>query len=108
MGSPRDLYWVLCFLLSRKICFPFNIRPVSDVIMYAKDTSVLISNSNYNEFKHTFLVIIRIVTWFHANLLILNMNKTDIVKFTTISVTSDSLSFEYANILLTEVPKFKF
>jgi hypothetical protein len=36
------------------------------------------------------------------------MDKTDIVKFTTKNGTSHSLSFEYANILLTEVPKFKF
>jgi len=61
--------------------------------MYAKDTSVLISNRNYNEFKHTFnLVIIHIVNCFKADQLILNMDKTNIVTFTTKSRTSHLLS----------------
>jgi hypothetical protein len=62
--------------------------------MYAKDTSVLISNRNYNEFKHTLnLVIIHIVNWFQANQLILNMDKINIVIFTTKSGTPHPLSF---------------
>lgn len=75
--------------------------------MYVKDTIVLISNLNYNEFKYTInLVIIQIVNWFQANQLILNMDRTNIVIFTTKSGTSHLLSFEYANKLFTEVPKF--
>jgi hypothetical protein len=74
--------------------------------MYANDTSVIIYNRNYNKFKHTFnLVIIHIVNWFQATPLILNIDKTNIVIFTTKSGTSLSSSFEYANKLLTEVPK---
>jgi hypothetical protein len=74
--------------------------------MYVKDTIVLIYNPNYNEFKHTInLVIVQIVNWFQANQLILNVDKTNIVIFTTKSGTSHLLSFEYANKLLTEVPK---
>jgi len=52
------------------------------------------------------LVIIQIVNWFQANQLILNMDNTNIVMFTTKRGTSHLLSFEYANKLLTEVPKF--
>jgi len=75
--------------------------------MYVKDTIVLISNLNYNEFKYTInLVIIQIVNWFQADQLILNMDRTNIVIFTTKSGTSHLLSFEYANKLFTEVPKF--
>jgi hypothetical protein len=55
---------------------PLNSRPISVVIMYADDTSVLTSKPNYNEFKHAFnFVIIHTVNWFHANQLILNMDK---------------------------------
>ena len=49
-----------------------------------------------------------IVNWFHANQCILNMDITNIVKFTINNGTSQSLSFEYASKLLTEVHKFKF
>jgi hypothetical protein len=49
-----------------------------------------------------------IVNWLHANQCILNMDITNIVKFTTNNGTSHSLSFEYASKLLTEIPKFKF
>jgi hypothetical protein len=76
--------------------------------MYDEDKSI-ISKPNYNEFKHAFnLVTTHTVNWFQANQLILNMDKTNTVKFTTKSGTSHSLSFEYENKLLTEVPKFKF
>ena len=55
---------------------PLNIRPISVVIMYADDTSVLTSKPNCNKFKHAFnFVITHTVNWFHANQLILNMDK---------------------------------
>jgi hypothetical protein len=54
------------------------------------------------------LVIIHIVNWFQANQLILNMDKTNIVIFTTKCGTSHLFSFEYANQLLTEVLIFRF
>ena len=54
------------------------------------------------------MVITHIVNCFHANQLILNKDKTNIVKSTTNSGTSHSLCFEYENKLLTEVPEFKF
>jgi len=54
---------------------PLNIRPIFVVIMYA-DTRVFISKPNYNEFKHAFnFIITHTVNWFHANRLILNMDK---------------------------------
>jgi hypothetical protein len=55
---------------------PLNIRPISVVIMYTDDTSVLISKPNYNEFKHAFnFIVTHTVHWFHATQLILNMDK---------------------------------
>ena len=50
----------------------------------------------------------QIVNWFYANQCILNIFKINVVKFTTNNGTSQSLAFEYASKLLTEVPKFKF
>jgi hypothetical protein len=70
-----------------------------------KTTVSSFSNCNYNEFKHTFNVVI--IHWFQANQLILNTDKTNIVQSTTNSGTSHSLSFEHANKLFTEVPKRK-
>jgi hypothetical protein len=52
--------------------------------MFVDDTSVFISKNNYDDFKELFnLVLSHISKWFHANKLILNVEKTNIVRFTS-------------------------
>jgi len=51
-----------------------NIRLIFVVIMYADDTRVLIFKPNCNKFKHVFNFT-HTVNWFHANQLVLNMDK---------------------------------
>jgi hypothetical protein len=51
--------------------------------LFADDTSVFISKNNYNDFKELFnLVLSHISKWCHAHQLILNVGKTNIVRFT--------------------------
>jgi hypothetical protein len=51
--------------------------------MYADDTIILISNNCYEELnRHFNVVLYNTLTWFQANQLVLNMEKTKIVKFT--------------------------
>jgi hypothetical protein len=63
--------------------FPGLADNSSNVIMYANDTSILISSNFYEELNRNFNVILyNTLTWFQANHLVLNMEKTKIVKFT--------------------------
>jgi hypothetical protein len=62
--------------------FPLSINAISDAIMFADDTNFLIRNRNFKEFKNALnLFIPHIAEWFHASQLILNVDKTNIVKF---------------------------
>jgi hypothetical protein len=38
--------------------FPLGVNTKSDAIMFANDTSALISNKNYNEFKNAFNTVL--------------------------------------------------
>jgi predicted patatin/cPLA2 family phospholipase len=51
--------------------------------MYADDTSILISNNSYEELNRILNDVLHNTTkWFQVNQLVLNMEKTKIVKFT--------------------------
>jgi hypothetical protein len=54
----------------------------SYVIMYANDTSIFISNNCYEDINRNFnKVLYNTLKWFQANQLVLNVEKTKIVKF---------------------------
>jgi len=62
----------------------FTIRKYATPVLFADDTSVIISSSNVTEFKNVLsLVINDIVTWCKNNLLTLNLEKTQIIQFLT-------------------------
>ena len=53
------------------------------MIMYANDTSILISNNRYKDHNRGFnKVLYNTLKWFQANQLVLNMEKATIAKFT--------------------------
>jgi hypothetical protein len=55
----------------------------SYVIMYADDTSILILNNCYEDINRNFSeVLYNTLKWFQASQLVLNVEKTKIVKFT--------------------------
>jgi hypothetical protein len=63
---------------------PLKINTVSDTILFADDTSVIISKGNYDDFKQTSnFVLSHMCEWFDANQLVLHVEKTNIVKSTT-------------------------
>jgi Uri superfamily endonuclease len=53
-------------------------------------------------------VLNHITAWFHANQLVLNLDKTNIVKFTPTNIVHNPLTIEYVGKVLTEVNNFKF
>jgi len=54
------------------------------------------------------MVISHFANWFHANSLILNVDKMNIVKFTQSDVSCKPLTIVYVSKLLTKVVNFKF
>jgi hypothetical protein len=60
-----------------------SIKHISEVILFADDTSVLVTDNNYGNFKQKAgLVLSCINKWFQANRLVLNIEKKNFVKFT--------------------------
>jgi hypothetical protein len=63
---------------------PPRINSLAEPILFVDDTSVIISNGNFKDFSATSnLVLSRMIEWFAANKLILNLEKTNVMKFVT-------------------------
>lgn len=74
---------VLSFLIYYIHDLPSQINSPAEIIMFADDTSTLVSCNNYAELKSMLnSVLLHISTWFWANYLTLNVEKTNIIRFT--------------------------
>ena len=82
MGFIRDLFWVHYCSTMYINDFPCNIKKASHTILFADDTNFLVSSCNRNELNSKLnLVLCCISKWFQKNHLVLNLNKTYIVRF---------------------------
>ena len=71
---------------------PGSIDNSSNVIMYADDRRILISNNRYEDLNRNFnKVLYNTLKCFQASHLVLNMEKTNIVKFTPSNFPYSSL-----------------
>jgi hypothetical protein len=78
-------------------------------VMYADDTSVLITAKNEAELKDKVKpVLASMMEWFSANGLVLNMEETNIMKFTPSSHLNISFQITHHDKLLTEINHTKF
>jgi hypothetical protein len=65
---------------------PLQINSLAEPVLFADDTSVIISNGNFIDFSTSAnQVLARMMEWFSANKLVLNLEKTNIMKFVTIN-----------------------
>jgi len=63
---------------------PLRINSASEPILFAGDTSVLISSKNFEDFCSVLnLIVSHMIKWFAANKLVVNLDKANIVKFIT-------------------------
>jgi len=63
---------------------PITISKIAKSIMFADDTSIIITNDNKVDFRNTLhLTMIEISSWFRSNLLTLNYDKTHFLQFLT-------------------------
>jgi hypothetical protein len=75
---------------------PRKINSISKPILLADDTSVIIYNRKFGYFCTVAnLVLIRMIEWFTANKLVLNLDKTNIMKFITNNSPHCALLIDY-------------
>ena len=69
---------------------------LAEPILFADDTSVIISNRNFVGFSTSAnLVLGRMIEWDSANMLVLNLGKTNIMNFVKINQPYCALTFSY-------------
>jgi hypothetical protein len=75
---------------------PPTINILAIPIIFADDTSIIISSKNLDDFCMLSIRVLSLVgKWFAANKLALNLDKTNIIKFTRINVPQCPLSTGY-------------
>ena len=69
------------------------INKLASTVLFADDTSIILSNMNPDEFMNiTIQVMNEIIEWFQSNLLSLNFNKTTFIQFITKKKQGNSIS----------------
>ena len=88
---------------------PLRINSLAKPILFADDTSVIISNGNLIDFSNSAnQVLARTIDWFSANKLVLNLEKTNIVKSVTIYQPYCALTVSYRDRCIEEAVNLKF
>ena len=86
-----------------------NIGKLANLILFADDTSIIITNTNLTEFKNNIdLVMTEKINWFQSNLLTLNCNKTHFLQFLTKKQNEIKLQITASNTLITNITSTKF
>jgi tRNA A58 N-methylase Trm61 len=86
-----------------------SINHFSNVVVFADDTSDLITDKNYDECKQNInLTLLYISQWFDANQLALNIAKTNIIQFTPIDSAYAHLKTEYKDTTIEDAAGTKF
>ena len=73
-----------------------KINSLAEPILFAGDTGVTVSNRNLEDFCTTaHLVLARLIEWFSANKLVVNLEKTSIMEFMTKNSPQSTLTISY-------------
>jgi len=68
----------------------------SKAILFADDTNVLVTDKDYTRFKQKMnLALTSLDQWFSANQLVLNITKTNVIKFTPKATEHVPLGISY-------------
>jgi len=86
-----------------------RISKLANPILFADDTSVIISNTNPEEFKNNInSVMTEITNWFQSNLLTMNCNKTHFMQFLTKKQNERKIPIIIPNSIKTNINSTKF
>jgi hypothetical protein len=108
-GFPKgSLLGPLLFLLYVND-LPNAISNISNPVLYADDTSLIITNSDSQMFeKDINTAIQQISKWFQSNLLLLNLEKTYFLQFETRNSSVTDLYITYENKQISSIHNTKF
>ena len=77
---------------------PTAVSDISNPVVYANDTSLIISNSDGRTFDNNInTAILKLYRWFCNNLLLLNLEKTYFLQFLTKNCSTTDLHISYGN-----------
>ena len=89
--------------------FPQTINNVANTILFADDTSIIISNDNAQDFENNIIRAINdSINWFSSNRLNLNCSKTNFIQFTTKKQNQIDLRIIACNTLIANIMSTKF
>ena len=85
------------------------INKLASTVLFADDTSIILSNMNPDEFMNsTIQVMNEIIEWFQSNLLSLNFNKTTFIQFITKKNGEIAFQITNSNSIITNINNTKF
>ena len=88
---------------------PSVISDISNPVLYADDTSLIITNSDSQMFeKGINTAILQLNRWFKSNLLLLNLEKTYFLQFLTKNTNATGLHISYENRQISSIHSTKF
>jgi hypothetical protein len=88
---------------------PLRINSLSELILFADDTSVIISNRNFEHFcTISNSVLSSMIEWFSVNKSVLNLEKTNIMKFVTNNSPHCALNIRYKDKYIEETVNSDF
>jgi len=107
-GVPQGLVLGLLFFIICINDLPRHINRFTNVVLYADDTCILITGKNYENLKQKIRFTLDCTSrWFKANQLILNLMKTNIIKFSPSHFLQSQMITEHNNTTVSEAPDTK-
>jgi len=88
---------------------PKTVNDIAKLILFADDTTILITSPNRSDFKLKVSTAFNLVKeWLNSNLLCINLNKTHFMQFTTINKPKSHLQVTHLNKQISTVPNTVF
>jgi len=86
-----------------------NVKHVSKAKLFADDTSVIVTDKDHDSFKQkTNLALTSLNQWFYIKQIVLNITKTNVIKFTPKTTAHVPLDIYYKDNVMDEVKSTKF
>jgi len=88
---------------------PTIIPDISNLILFADDTSMIITNSGFQVFKKDIhSIIMQLNRWFESHIVLLNLDKTHFLQFLTKNSREIDLQISYENKQISKIHNTKF